>query len=284
MLLKLGIALTVAAAFVFLLLLLMWWGQERIVFQPARPPFPHDRAARRIDFQGEDGQPLFAYLVSGNGDLTGTAQGERPARVVIAFHGNADLAVALLPWARELSARAGVAVVLPEYRGYAGLPGPPTIEGARRDARAAARLVRDSLGVPPGATVLYGHSLGSAVAVELAADLAAEDGPGGLVLESPFTSARHMARLIVARPVELVWGLISRVHYDTEALVRTLDVPVWVAHGTRDRVVPVRMGQAVHAAARNRGELLIVDSAGHNDVALIGGERYWDWMVRAMGR
>ncbi|HJU64986.1 MAG TPA: alpha/beta hydrolase [Gemmatimonadaceae bacterium] len=267
---RIGIAVALAAVLLVFLLLLLWWTQERIVFQPGGPPFPENPRARRIDFQADDGQPLFAYLVTGE---------ERPDRAVLAFHGNADLAVALIPWASELSARTGWAVVLAEYRGYAGLPSRPSVAGAERDARAAARMVQETLGIPATRLTLFGHSLGSAIATELAAELH----PQRLILESPFTSARDMARIVVAHPIELVWGLISRVHYDTERRVRSLDVPVWVAHGTRDMVVPVRMGQAVFQAARMKGELLIVDGAGHNDVLITGGERYWQWMARALG-
>ena len=267
---RIGIALGLAVALLLLFLVFLWWSQERIVFQPSAAPWPEDPRARRVEYRADDGQPLFAYVIGDPG---------RTGRALIAFHGNADLAIALVPWARELSAHTGWTVILPEYRGYAGLPGPPSIDGVRRDAHAAAALVRDSLGVPPSRTVLFGHSLGSAIATELAAGIK----PYRLVLEAPFTSAREMARIVVARPVELVWGLISRVHYDTQQLVRTLDTPVWVVHGARDMVVPVRMGRAVFDAARVKGELLIIDGAGHNDVVLTGGARYWQWIARALG-
>ena len=57
---------------------------------------------------------------------------------------------------------------------------------------------------------------------------------------------------------------------------------MWVAHGDRDLVIPVRMGREVFAAARHPGELLIVPGAGHNDVAEVGGEAYWGWLTRAL--
>ena len=105
-----------------------------------------------------------------------------------------------------------------------------------------------------------------------------------LVLQSPFTSARDMARLIAPSPVLLGWRVIARVHFDTERRVRELDAPVWVAHGERDWVIPTRFGRRVFEAARVKGELLLVPSAGHNDVAEAGGEAYWRWLERAMGR
>lgn len=265
----LGIGLTVAGAAVVALLVLAWRFQERIVFQPQPPPYPPADGARIVSYTAEDGQPLRAYLV---GD--GSADGD----CVLGFHGNADLAVRQVGWARELARRTGALVVMAEYRGYGGLPGAPSYTGSQRDARAAYAFARDTLGCATERMVLFGHSLGSAVAVELAADVH----PRALILQSPFTSARDMARRFLAGPLLLVWSWVTRVHFDTVARVRALDVPVWVVHGTRDMIVPARMGDAVFAAARRQGELLHVPGAGHNDVPHVGGEAYWRWLARAV--
>ena len=250
-------------------LALAWWRQERIAFQPPSPPFDDAGTTERVEYTARDGTRLFAYLV---GEATDTAG------LVIAFHGNADLAVWQIPWGRELASRTGSRVMLAEYRGYGGNAGSPTYLNAQLDARAALGFATDSLGVPLSRMVFFGHSLGSAIATELAA----ESLPQVLVLQSPFTSARDMARIIVAQPIALAWKLISRIHYDTEDKVRRLDIPVHVAHGTRDLVVPTRMGRRVHAAAKVKGELLIVDGAGHNDVEDRGGDAYWSWLTRAL--
>ena len=250
--------------------LLVWRVQERIVFQPTPPPYPSDAGRARTAYRAADGQPLFAYVL-------GDPAGARGA--LIAFHGNADLAVNQIWWAEGLARRAGIVVVVPEYRGYAGLGGTPGYEGSRADARAAYALVRDTLGVAPARIALYGHSLGSAIAAELAAAVA----PRALVLESPFTSIKAMGAYLLTPRVPALWRLIARVHWDTEALVARLDAPVWVAHGGRDRVIPVRMGVAVHAAARTKGRLLVVPEAGHNDLRGAGGEGYARWLVEAVG-
>ena len=63
--------------------------------------------------------------------------------------------------------------------------------------------------------------------------------------------------------------------------MRSLRCPVWVAHGTRDVVIPVRMGREVFNSAAVKGELLIVDGAGHNDVPEVGGDAYWRWLEAA---
>jgi pimeloyl-ACP methyl ester carboxylesterase len=225
-------------------------------------------AERRLDYASDDGQPLFAYLV---GD---------PARapgLLIAYHGNADLAAWVTQWASEVARATGWAVLVPEYRGYGGLPGAPTYLSSQRDARATYRLAREQLGLDSARIALYGHSLGSAIATELAI----EHPPAVLILEAPFTSAREMARGLLA-PVTLLWSLIARVHFDTRAKVAALGVPTWVVHGERDGIIPVRMGRAVFAAARVPGELFVVPGAGHNDVSDVAGDAYWEWLRRAL--
>ncbi|MFL5578293.1 MAG: alpha/beta hydrolase [Gemmatimonadaceae bacterium] len=270
----------ITAALLASIVALVWWNQERIVFQPPRPPADEVTEARRIDYRAADGQPLFALLVEESARAAATAAGEsNGGPLVLAFHGNADLAAWQVPWARELVRRTGARVLLAEYRGYGGLGGVPTYEASRLDARAAWGVARDSLGATPDAVTLYGHSLGSAVATELAGALA-ESGtpPRALVLQSPFTSARAMVRIVGTGPVAFVWSAISRVHYDSERIVRDLCAPVWVAHGERDLVVPVLMGRSLHDAARVKGELLVVPGAGHNDLAAVAGEAYWRWL------
>lgn len=261
-----GVALAVLVAMIGLL----WWTQERIVFQPPRlfPDAVEDDVAR-VDYRASDGQPLFAYVVD-----PPAVEPAGIAGTVLAFHGNADLAVWLLPWARELSRRTGWRVVVPEYRGYAGLPGTPTYAGSRLDAAAAYATVREPLGADPERLALFGHSLGSAIASELAT--AAPH--SALVLQSPFTSALDMARRVALTPAVAAWKLIARVHFDTEARVARLATPVSVAHGGRDAVIPASMGQRVYGAARVKGMWLLVEGAGHNDVAEGGGEEYWEWI------
>jgi fermentation-respiration switch protein FrsA (DUF1100 family) len=91
-----------------------------------------------------------------------------------------------------------------------------------------------------------------------------------------------MARLIVSGPVVLVWKAISRIHFDTKEAVSHLDAPVSVAHGKRDRLVPFRMGVDVYETAKRKGQLLLVDNAGHNDIADVGGDEYWRWVAAAL--
>lgn len=248
----------------------LWRNQERVVFQPPTLKPADPDGILRAEIRAADGNATFAYVVAPSNT------GPRPT-VVLAFHGNADMAVWQVPWARELSHRTGATVVLAEYRGYAGVQGTPGYAAAANDARGALAFVRT---LSPGRIVLYGHSLGSAIATELASEM--QEPPAALVLQSPFTSARDMAKRMLVPVFTLLWGRITRVPYDTRRLVRGLDVPVWVAHGSMDITIPARMGRDVSDASRRKGRLLVVPGAGHNDVAEVGGERYWQWLSEAV--
>jgi pimeloyl-ACP methyl ester carboxylesterase len=252
------------------LLLLLWGYQEHVVFQPPAPMAASTGPvqARRVNYTTSDGVRLFAYVV-------GECADQHP--VMLVFHGNADVARWLVPWAQEAAKRANLCVVLPEYRGYDGLAGAPSYAASAQDALAALHLTRDSLGVTPDRLVLFGHSLGTAIAAELAMIVQ----PRALVLQSPFTTAQDMARRMFVPGLNALWRLISRVHFDTLARVKSLAAPVSVVHGDRDFIIPDWMGRAVYDSAKEKGQLLIVHGAGHNDVPQVGAEAYWTWLSRA---
>lgn len=249
-------------------ILLLWRSQERILFQPPRlddaPP-----EIGRITYEAIDGQKLAGYLIGDPQQAPG---------VLICFHGNADLAVWQIDWARVIERRTGCAVFLAEYRGYMSLAGKPTYETSKLDARAAYDHMRVTYGVDRSRAAYFGHSLGSGIAVELA-DI---HPPRALLLQAPFTTAQAMARLIVWPPITYIWKLLSRIHFDTIAIVSELDTPVSVVHGKRDRIVPFRMGMEVYGACRCKGALLIVDRGGHSDLPQIAGEDYWRWISESL--
>lgn len=249
-------------------LLLLWWGQERILFQPPRLEESPSESGR-VSYEAVDGQRLVGFVVGDPQSAPG---------VLLCFHGNADLALWQLDWARSVERRTQYAVFLAEYRGYMSLSGSPTYLSTKLDARAAYDHLRIAFRIDRTRMAYYGHSLGSAVATELAEI----HPPAALLLQSPFSSARAMARLIVSPPVVLAWRAISRIHFDTRRTVSELDVPVSVAHGRLDRIVPFRMGLEVYEAAKRKGQLLLVEAAGHNDIADLGGEKYWRWIARAL--
>ena len=262
------ILLALGAVYVGLLLLL-WAFQEQVVFQPPRVPPASLMSARKVHYRAADGVELFAYVV-------GDCRASRT--LMIAFHGNADVARWLVPWAANAAHVADACVMLPEYRGYDGLAGSPSYAASGLDAHAALDYAREILHVKSDGLVLFGFSLGTAIATELAQS----SSPRALVLEAPFTSARAMAGRMFVPGLTAFWSLIARVQFNTLARVRALRTRVWVAHGDRDRVIPVDMGREVFAACANRGELLVVRGAGHTDLPEVAGSAYWSWLARAI--
>lgn len=258
----------VVLGLLFTLVLFLWRAQERVLFQPPRLDEAPAESGR-VHYKAQDGQQLIGFVVGDPRAAPGA---------LLCFHGNADLAVWQLDWAAKVHDRTHHAVFLAEYRGYMSLGGSPTYSNTKLDAQAARDYLVSELGADRGRVAYFGHSLGSAIAAELAE----VHPPAALLLQSPFASARAMARLIVSGPVVLVWKAISRIHFDTKEAVSHLDAPVSVAHGKRDRLVPFRMGVDVYETAKRKGQLLLVDNAGHNDIADVGGDEYWRWVAAAL--
>jgi fermentation-respiration switch protein FrsA (DUF1100 family) len=201
---------------------------------------------RILTFRTADGLSLRAAWVS---------SGVPGARVAVYFHGNAEAAAQNLPLAMEL-ADGGVDVVLAEYRGYGGQPGHPDEAGLYADGAALLEaLARE--GVTPGRLVLVGRSLGTGVAVELAL----RTPPSLLVLVSPYTSFPDLGRSFVGPLAPLV--VPDR--FDNLGKIGKLACPVAILHGTRDEVVPFRMGEALARAARDV-RFVPLDGRTHNDI------------------
>ncbi len=211
---------------------------------------------RIVTFRTSDGLTLHAAWI---------ASGAPAARVVVFFHGNAESAAQNLPLASAL-ASGGVDAVLAEYRGYGGEPGRPDEEGLYADGTALLEaLARE--GVTPERLVLVGRSLGTGVAVELAR----RSPPWLLILVSPYTSFPDLGRSLVGPLAPLV--VPDR--FDNLGKIGSLACPVVILHGTKDEVVPFRMGEALARAGRNV-RFLPLEGRSHNDIpdlpALLLGE------------
>lgn len=182
----------------------------------------------------------------------------RPGDPVVAyFHGNAmQLAdcAALVP----LVHAAGWSLFAVEYPGYGPLAGEPSEASLREAASGAMALLRSRLGVPAARTVLLGQSLGTGVAL----GLAAEGEGAGLVLLSPYRSIGAVAAEHL--PVPGVRWLV-RDGFEAEGRARRVRVPGVVVHGARDAVIPVAHGRQV-AAWLPHGRLVVLPEAGHNDL------------------
>lgn len=205
------------------------------------------RDAREVRLATADGLALLAWWIP-----------PRPSRPVLAyFHGNGGNIGYRAERFRKL-ALLGLGVLLVEYRGYGGNPGSPSEEGFYSDARAALAFIEQQ-GVAPERLVLYGESLGTAVAVRMAS----ERRVAALVLESPFTSiealGRHHYPLL---PV----GLVLRDRFDAAAAIGQVRAPILVLHGEQDEIVPAEFGRALFEAAPEPKEAWFAPDGGHVDL------------------
>lgn len=196
-------------------------------------------------------------------------QREETAPRLLFFHGNAGNREHRLENVAALW-RAGISVLIFDYRGYGGSSGKPSEDGLLADGLTAYDWLAAR---QPGAPVaLFGRSLGGAVAAAVALRRPA----AGLILESTFTSAADMAQKMLPFP-----GVrrITRARYDVLAAVRALTMPLLVIHGTADELVPFAMGERLFdAAAAERKQFRAVPGGRHNDTYLRAGKEYLSWI------
>lgn len=210
-----------------------------------------------VTLRAADGVRLHGWFVPGSQPVA-----------VLWLHGNAGNIGTRVPWIRDLHRATGFAILIVDYRGYGRSEGTPSEAGLYRDAEAALAYLRAEPRVDPDRIVYFGRSLGSAVAVELAA----REPPMALVIESPFPSLRWLADAVYP------WLPLTRwLHdrYETERRARAVTAPALVIHGERDEIVPLEGAQRVADALASDVQLFVVPGAGHNDIPAVGGDAYY---------
>lgn len=188
-----------------------------------------------------------------------------PLATLLFCHGNAGNASHRLENVYYLL-ETGFQVLLFDYRGYGHSNGEPSEGGLYHDALTAWRHLTqrsDTAGVP---RIIFGRSLGGAVAVDLATRVEAD----GLILESTFTSVRTLARLVFPLPLPDL-----PVKYDSLSKMEKLRMPLLMIHGKEDELIPFSDGQALFAAAPEPKWWYPIAGAGHNDTYITGGEAYF---------
>ncbi|HEY9815504.1 MAG TPA: alpha/beta fold hydrolase [Candidatus Obscuribacterales bacterium] len=197
---------------------------------------------------------------------------DRPqAPTVLYLHGNGINMGANVEAAARFHAL-GLSVFMIDYRGYGESSGGfPSEQRVYEDADRAWHYLTDQRQIAPEHMVLYGHSLGGAIAIELAAR---HPDAGGLVIESSFTSMREMVTraTVYDRLFPIDWILTQR--FDSLTKVRSLQSPVIYIHGTADPVVPSDLSAVLYDATAAPAELVWIPGANHNNVAEVGGDRY----------
>lgn len=196
------------------------------------------------------------------------AQPERG--VVLYLHGNAINIGANVGQAQRFQ-QLGFSVLLIDYRGYGLSEGAfPSEEQVYEDAQAAWKYLTQERQIAPERILLYGHSLGGAIAIDLAVQ---QPEAAGLIVQSSFTSIREMVNF---SPVLRLFPVDLLLHqrFDSLQKVPALQLPVLFIHGMADRQVPFEMSKRLYAATPNPKQLYLVPYAGHNDVADVGGQAY----------
>lgn len=215
-----------------------------------------------VSFSAPDGTSLFGWYVE---------SGAAPA-VLLWCHGNAGNIINRLDNLAELH-RLGLSAFLFDYRGYGRSRGTPSEEGLYQDALAAYAYLSQVRHIRPERIVLFGRSLGAAVAGEVAGRRPA----AGLILESSFPSIEALARAhYFGLPVH--WLLHAR--FNLAERLRAVSVPILVVHGDRDTIVPLEMGKQVFEAAKGPKSFYLVPGADHNDLYHVGGTAYFRRLKR----
>jgi fermentation-respiration switch protein FrsA (DUF1100 family) len=252
-------------------LLLLWSLQERITFPAPRAALPDPQAVlgygERIELVMKDGTRLVGWYLPPAASPTAVV----PAAAMLWFYGNGETIGAIWPVIRDFRPP-GAALLVADYPGYGASGGRATEAGIYEAGALAYRALASRPGVDPKRIYVYGRSLGSAVATHTAADNPA----AGLILESPFTSARDMA----ARTYRIFPLFLVRLKLDNLGTIRRVHCPVLVFHGTADRLVPMDMGRRVAEAAPGPKEFVMIEGAGHNETYDVGWQAYRDKLAQ----
>lgn len=264
---RLGLVL---AVFVIIILLMAVFERSLIFFPTRYPDGFWDVSAvasgtgcvvEDCFFETDDGVRLHCWL-------SRLERGGETDPVVLFFHGNAGNLSHRADFILELTTRLPARVLAVGYRGYGRSEGRPSEGGLYADARAAWRFLATEKGVAADRVVVFGKSLGGAVAIDLAMEVSA----AGLIVESSFTSVPAMA----GKHYPFVPKFLIRTRMDSLAKIPRITVPKLFIHSKADRVVPYALGRELYDAAPEPKTFYEVVGAGHNETALVGGNAYFE--------
>lgn len=193
------------------------------------------------------------------------------AKVLLYLHGNGVNIGANAAHAERFH-RMGFAVLIIDYRGYGLSEGSfPNETSVYLDAATAWDYLVKQRQIQPSDIFIYGHSLGGAIAINLAVQ---QPKAAGLIVDSSFSSIQNVVNLRSQFKLFPVSFILNQ-RFDSISKVESLRIPVLFIHGTDDFVVPHSMSKQLYAAAPEPKQILIVPNAGHNDVAEVAGWQYF---------
>jgi hypothetical protein len=238
-------------------LLLLRLTEPRLLYLPGpgksltSPPPTLGLTPERVEFRSSDGVALVAWVIR-------TPGADTLGRWLLICHGNGgNISEAGRPFHYAALRGLGLNLLAFDYRGYGESGGVPSEAGLYRDAQAAWRYLTETEHVPPDRIVLFGHSLGSAVAVELATRVQ----PAGLILEGALSSVTERAQEVYPF-VPVRW--IARSRYASVERIGSLMLPKLFLHARADEVIPLAHGRRLYDAAP-RPKAFIELAGGHGD-------------------
>ncbi|MDA7978629.1 MAG: alpha/beta hydrolase [Pirellulales bacterium] len=225
--------------------------ERSLIYHPSPYPEgdwqPTNASVEDVFFTAEDGAKLHGWYL----------HHPAPRAVVLFTHGNAGNITSRIDLLRTLNQQHGLAVMAFDYRGYGRSEGSPDEQGVLNDARAARVWLARRTNVTEREIVLFGRSLGGAVAV----DLAARDGASGLILVSTFTSvpavgSHHMWWLPT--------NLLMKERFDSLSKIGRYPGPLLYAHGDADELIPISQGRRLFDAATGTKQFITLPGGRHN--------------------
>jgi fermentation-respiration switch protein FrsA (DUF1100 family) len=175
---------------------------------------------------------------------------------IVFFHGNADSLLTAAPIADPYIA-AGYGFLLAEYRGYSGQPGMPTETGLYYDARACLQALAIR-GIESKRIILFAHSLGTGVALQMASEFHV----GGVMLLAPYLSIPKLAQSVFPF---FPSSYLALDRFDNEKKIKDIHVPLLIVNGSADQVVPSQHGERLYLLANEPKEFHSLPNRGHND-------------------
>lgn len=255
LLILLGVTVASWAGFAVILYL----AQDRLIFQPthtlASVPTAIGLDYEDIFLQTTDNQRLHAWYVAAE-DAKG---------VVLFLHGNAGNVSHRLA-SLQIFNRLDMSTLIIDYRGYGDSEGTPSEQGTYKDAETAWNYLTLERGIDAGRIIIFGRSLGGAVAAWLGARVE----PAGIIMESAFVSLASLAKQYYPyMPVDLL--LHSR--YPTRDYMAAINAPTLLIHSREDELIPFQHAQQLQQAGNDHVELQAIQG-GHNDGFVLTGDQY----------